>query len=65
MPSGTMAEQGKLDEAFSAYRDGLAIAERPTATDPGNSQWQRALLMSREPTFTWIALDETAQYQPE
>src|SRR5438552_15512067 len=38
--------QGKLDEAISAYRDGLAIRERLAAADANNSQRQRDLSVS-------------------
>ena len=32
-----------LDDAFKAYRDGLAIAERLTTRDGTNAQWQHTL----------------------
>jgi tetratricopeptide (TPR) repeat protein len=38
--------QGKLDEAFKAYRDDLAIAERLAAADRSNSGWQRDFQIS-------------------
>jgi len=38
--------QGDLAGALKSYRDGLAIAERLTASDPGNAGWQRDLSVS-------------------
>ena len=38
--------QGRLDEAARAYGDGLAIAKKLAAGDPGNTEWQRGLLYS-------------------
>ena len=38
--------QGKLDDAARAYRDGLAIAKKLAAGDPGNTQWQSDLSVS-------------------
>ena len=35
-----LAAQDKLDEAFKAYLDGLAIARRLAAADPTNTEWQ-------------------------
>ena len=31
--------------ALRSYRDGLAIAERLAAADPGNAEWQRDLIV--------------------
>jgi tetratricopeptide (TPR) repeat protein len=36
-----LERQGKLDEALKTYRDSLAIAERLSAADRGNAQWQK------------------------
>ena len=41
-----LVEQGKLDEALKAYRDGLAIRERLAAADRSNAEWQRDLSVS-------------------
>src|SRR6185436_3847353 len=38
--------QGDLPAALASYRAGLAIAERLTATDPGNAEWQSSLMFS-------------------
>jgi hypothetical protein len=38
--------QGRLDDALSAYRADLAIAERLAASDPSNAGWQRDLFTS-------------------
>jgi predicted negative regulator of RcsB-dependent stress response len=38
--------QGYLDDALSAYRDGLAIAKALALKDSGNTQWQRDLSVS-------------------
>ena len=35
--------QGDLAGALKSYRDSLAIADRLTASDPGNAGWQRDL----------------------
>ncbi len=40
-------EQGKLDDALKAYRDGLAIAERLAAAVHSDTLWQRDLAISR------------------
>jgi septal ring factor EnvC (AmiA/AmiB activator) len=41
-----LVDQGKLDEALKAYRDGLTIRERLAAADRSNTQWQRDLAIS-------------------
>ncbi|HTW28913.1 MAG TPA: tetratricopeptide repeat protein, partial [Acetobacteraceae bacterium] len=41
-----LVAQGKLAEALTAFRDGLAIRERLAAADPGNAGWQRDLSVS-------------------
>ena len=38
--------EGNLDNALKSYRVALAIRERLTAADPGNTQWQRDLSIS-------------------
>ena len=38
--------QGDLAGALTAYRDGLEIAARLAASDPGNAGWQRDLSVS-------------------
>ena len=43
-----LVAQGKLDEALTACRDGLAIAERLAAADRSNTEWQRDLSVSYE-----------------
>ncbi|HTW29013.1 MAG TPA: hypothetical protein VME92_17940, partial [Acetobacteraceae bacterium] len=40
-----------LAEALAAFRDGLAIARRLAAADPGNAGWQRDLSQSH----AWLA----------
>jgi tetratricopeptide (TPR) repeat protein len=42
-----LSAQGRLDDALSAYRAGLAIAERLSAADPSNAGWQRDLSVSQ------------------
>ena len=39
--------QGNLAGALESYEAGLAIRERLAAADPGNTEWQRDLAMSR------------------
>ena len=41
-----LVAQGKGDEALTAYRDSLAIAERLARADPANAGWQRDLSVS-------------------
>ena len=41
-----LVAQDKLDEALKTYSDGLALRERLTAADQGNTQWQRNLAVS-------------------
>ena len=43
-----LLRQGKLEEALTAYRDSLAIAERLVSADRSNTQWQRDLFKSYE-----------------
>ena len=43
-----LSAQGRLDDALSTYRAGLAIAERLAAADPSNAGWQRDLFISYE-----------------
>lgn len=38
--------QGDLSAALTAYRAGLGIAETLAKRDPGNTQWQRDLIVS-------------------
>jgi tetratricopeptide (TPR) repeat protein len=40
--------QGYLADALKSFRDGLAIADRLTKSDPGNAGWQRDLSVSYE-----------------
>ena len=41
-----LVAQGNLPEARRSYRDGLIIAQRLAASDPGNAGWQRGLAVS-------------------
>jgi len=41
-----LADQGKLDEALTAYRDSIAIRKRLAVADPTNTWWQRDLSVS-------------------
>jgi tetratricopeptide (TPR) repeat protein len=41
-------QRGNLATALASYRDGLAIADRQTKSDPGNAGWQRELSVSYE-----------------
>jgi hypothetical protein len=43
-----LSAQGRLDDALSAYRAGLAIRERLAAADLSNAGWQRDLFVSYE-----------------
>ncbi|MGH7120803.1 MAG: hypothetical protein ACREFP_17760, partial [Acetobacteraceae bacterium] len=38
---------GALESALAAFRQGVAIAERPAKADPGKAGWQRDLSVSR------------------
>jgi hypothetical protein len=38
--------QGRLDEALTAFQEGLTIVKRLVAKDPGNTQWQSDLQFS-------------------
>jgi hypothetical protein len=40
--------QGRLDDALTAYRASLAIAERLAKADPSNASWQRDLSVSHQ-----------------
>jgi tetratricopeptide (TPR) repeat protein len=42
-----LSAHGRLDDALSAYRAGLAVAERLAAADPSNTGWQRDLSVSQ------------------
>src|SRR5262249_18833306 len=41
-----LVEQGKLDDALMAYRNGLAIAASFGAANPGDRDWQNNLSLS-------------------
>ncbi len=41
-----LVAQGNLPEALKSFRDGLAIADRLSKSDPGNAGWQRDLSVS-------------------
>jgi tetratricopeptide (TPR) repeat protein len=42
-----LSVQGRLDDALSAYRAGLAIRKRLAASDPSNARWQRDVSASQ------------------